>query len=56
MCDYLGYDVVKLERIRIMNVTLKDIPIGKWRYLTEKEMGVINSLVKDSVKTEDASL
>ncbi|GAA0117124.1 hypothetical protein UT300016_28510 [Clostridium senegalense] len=56
MCDYLGYEVIKLERVRIMNVTLKNIPLGKWRYLTEKELSVINSLVKDSVKTEDASL
>lgn len=55
MCKYLGYNVVKLERIRIMNITLKNIPIGKWRYITKHELSEINSLVEDSVKTEEAS-
>ena len=31
MCSYLGYEVTKLERIRIMNVSLGNLPIGKWR-------------------------
>lgn len=56
MCDYFDYNVIKLERIRIMNVTLENLPLGKWRYLTDKEIKNINSLVKDSLKTEDASL
>ncbi|MPN00453.1 23S rRNA pseudouridine(2604) synthase [bioreactor metagenome] len=56
MCDYLGYNVTKLQRIRIMNVTLKDLPIGKWRYLTAAEMNTINKLVETSVKTEEASV
>ncbi|WP_291570035.1 23S rRNA pseudouridine(2604) synthase RluF [Clostridium sp. UBA4548] len=56
MCDYLGYNVTKLQRIRIMNVTLKDLPIGKWRYLTDAEMNTINKLVETSVKTEEASV
>lgn len=55
MCEYLGYNVTKLERVRIMTVTLKDIPLGKWRYLTDKEMNAINALIKDSIKTEEAS-
>ena len=55
MCEYLNYEVTKLERVRIMNVTLKDIPIGKWRYLTVSEIDEINRLVADSSKTEDAS-
>jgi len=55
MCDYLGYNVTKLERIRIMNITLKGIPMGKWRYLTQEEIDTINNLVRDSVKTEEAS-
>ncbi|WP_103071143.1 23S rRNA pseudouridine(2604) synthase RluF [Aquimarina sediminis] len=55
MCEYLGYEVVRLKRIRIMNVSL-DIPEGKWRHLTEKELKVINSDVGDSSKTEEASL
>ncbi len=50
MCEYLGYEVTQLKRIRIMNVKL-DVPVGKWRYLTEKEMKEINRLVEDSTKT-----
>lgn len=50
MCEYLDYDVVKLKRVRIMNVTL-DVPVGKWRDLTEAELKEINILVVDSSKT-----
>jgi 23S rRNA pseudouridine2604 synthase len=55
MCEALGYTVVKLNRIRIMNVQLKDLPIGQWRYLTKEELKTINNLIKTSVKTEEAS-
>jgi len=54
MCDFLGYKVYKLKRIRIMNVKL-DLPTGKWRYLTEDEISGINKLIETSVKTEEAS-
>jgi len=50
MCEYLDYRVVKLKRVRIMNVAL-DIPVGKWRYLSEDELNEINRLVLDSSKT-----
>lgn len=50
MCDYLGYDVVRLKRNRIMNVSL-DLPIGKWRDLTKAELAEINRLVAHSSKT-----
>jgi 23S rRNA pseudouridine2604 synthase len=50
MCEYLDYRVVKLKRVRIMNVKL-DLPVGKWRDLTEKELQEINRLVSDSAKT-----
>ena len=55
MCEYLGYDVVRLKRIRIMNVSL-DVPVGEWRDLTPEELKVINTDVGDSSKTEEASL
>ncbi len=38
MCEVFKYDVKKLQRIRIMNLTLKGIAPGKWRKLTEKEV------------------
>jgi len=56
MSEALGYTVTKLQRIRIMNVTIKNLPIGQWRYLTEKELDIINSLTEASVKTKEASL
>ncbi len=36
MCEYhfLGYGMTKLERTRIMNVSLSGIPLGEWRDLT----------------------
>ncbi len=55
MCEHLGYEVITLKRIRIMNVAL-DVPVGQWRYLTEAELKIINSDVGDSSKTEEASL
>jgi 23S rRNA pseudouridine2604 synthase len=48
MCEYFGYEVVKLERIRIMNIRLKGIPLGEWRDLTDEEMEEIHQLTKGS--------
>jgi len=50
MCEYLDYKVVKLKRVRIMNIKL-DIPMGKWRYLTDNELTEITDLISDSAKT-----
>ncbi len=50
MCEYLGYEVKKLKRIRIMNIKL-DLPIGKWRDLTDAEMTQLAQLLQDSSKT-----
>lgn len=55
MCEYLGYEVVKLERLRIMNVSIDRLAIGKWRYLTHNELEGINKLTSGSIKTENAS-
>ncbi len=55
MCEHLGYDVKKLNRTRIMNVKLKSLKIGHWRYLTQTEMDMIHKLVSTSTKTEEAS-
>lgn len=52
MCEYLDYRVTKLKRVRIMNVKL-DVPLGKWRDLTSKELQEIKQLVADSSKTID---
>jgi 23S rRNA pseudouridine2604 synthase len=44
MCEYLGYKVTKLKRIRFMNIMLGDLETGKWRYLTSAEK---KELLKD---------
>jgi 23S rRNA pseudouridine2604 synthase len=38
MCEYFGYRVRKLKRVRIVNIYLGELPEGKWRYLTEQEL------------------
>ncbi|MFN3019687.1 23S rRNA pseudouridine(2604) synthase RluF [Chryseobacterium sp. TY3] len=50
MCEYLGYDVKKLKRIRVLNIKL-DLPIGKWRDLTKEELAELNQLLEGSSKT-----
>lgn len=52
MCEYLGYHVAKLKRIRIMNIQL-DTPVGEWRYLTEKEFTELSELIGYSKKTHE---
>ena len=37
MCEALGYNVYRLQRIRIMNIQLDNLPVGQWRYLSKKE-------------------
>lgn len=37
MCEELGYNVYRLQRIRIMNIQLDNLPVGQWRYLSKKE-------------------
>lgn len=37
MCQALGYEVRSLQRIRIMNISLGDLPVGEWRDLTDTE-------------------
>ncbi len=51
MSEYLGYEVIALKRIRIMNVKLNDLASGTWRNLTQEELSIIHKMVKDSKKT-----
>lgn len=53
MCDYLGYEVQTLKRIRIMNIKL-DVPVGKYRKFTKEEIKTLNTLLEDSTKTFQA--
>ncbi len=55
MCEYLGYEVTALKRIRIINISL-DVSVGKYRELSDKEISDLNRLIAPSSKTEEASL
>lgn len=55
MCEALGYEVYKLRRVRIMNITLDGIPNGQWRYLTDAEVNQILAMCEGSLSTEEAS-
>jgi len=55
MCQVFGYEVIRLRRVRIMNVKLGSLPEGRWRHLTPDELKIINKLVSKSLKTEEAS-
>ena len=44
MCEYLGYRVKKLKRIRIMNIKL-DIPLGEWRYFNDQEFSELKMML-----------
>lgn len=48
MCEYLGYKVVTLKRVRIMNIQLGDLKTGQWRDLTEAELHVLRQKLEDS--------
>ena len=52
MCESLGYRVRSLKRVRIMNIKL-DVPTGKYREITKKELFELNLLLKNSSKTYD---
>jgi 23S rRNA pseudouridine2604 synthase len=56
MTTYLGYEVTRLQRSRIMNVSLEGIKYGEWRELTSDEVSGLMTLVASSSKTEEASL
>jgi len=49
MCEHLGYEVETLKRERIMNIELGKLPVGKWRYLTEKELKDLKQSLGDSL-------
>ncbi len=55
MCSYLGYEVTRLKRIRIMNIDLKGLEYGKWRELQPSEIRTLESQLQHSSKTEEAS-
>ena len=51
MCEYLGYRVERLVRVRVMNLELGDLPVGQYREAAEKELENLRSLIQDSSET-----
>lgn len=54
MCEHLDYEVTALKRTRIINISL-DVPLGRYRDLTDDEITELNTLIEPSSKTEEAS-
>ena len=55
MCEYLGYEVKLLKRVRIMNISIDKLKKGEYRSFTSKELNDLQNLLEDSSKTEEAS-
>lgn len=53
MCEYLGYEVTKLKRTRIMSVDLTGLKVGEWRDLSGDEMSQLNLALRSSRKTAE---
>lgn len=47
MCKALGYRVLKLERVRIMNITLDQLERGQWRHLEQEELEILLSQLNE---------
>jgi len=48
MCEHFGYEVRKLERVRIMNVSLKGLAVGQWRDLNAEELATLMKSIEHS--------
>lgn len=48
MCEHFGYEVTKLVRVRIMNITLQGLPTGDWRFFSAIELAEIKRLTEAS--------
>jgi 23S rRNA pseudouridine2604 synthase len=48
MCEYFGYEVTKLKRVRIMNIALGNLKLGEWRKLTPSQLTEINQAIEHS--------
>lgn len=48
MCEYFDYRVVSLKRVRIMNIHLGDLPVGKYRMVTPQELERLEQMLEGS--------
>lgn len=56
MCEFYNYEVTKLERVRIMNIGLKGLPLGDWRDLTEAEMAILYGMIEKSSSEDEKKM
>lgn len=47
MCEYLGFRVISLQRVRVMNIHLGRLNIGGYRNITDRELADLLELIKD---------
>jgi 23S rRNA pseudouridine2604 synthase len=50
MCDYFGYKVVKLKRVRVMNIRLGNLKPGEYRKLTAEEERELRKQVEQGIR------
>lgn len=48
MCEYLGYKVTRLERVRVMNIELGTLKPGEYRKVTDEELETLYEMIQDS--------
>ena len=53
MCEHFGYEVLRLERVRIMNLSVKGIPLGDYREIKPAELAELKEMIKGSEKIVD---
>lgn len=46
MCEAIGKKVISLHRSKIGNLTVKDLPLGTWRYLNKKEVETLLNTIE----------
>ena len=51
MCEYFGYRVVHLQRVRIMNIRLGHLKVGDYRKLTPQELSELQEMIRKSSTT-----
>jgi 23S rRNA pseudouridine2604 synthase len=54
MCEYMGYEVSSLKRVRIMHIMLADLAVGKFRKLSPLELVKLNEAIDTSVSTSSS--
>lgn len=48
MCEYCGFKVTRLVRVRVMNIKLGDLKVGQYRNVTEQEIAELYKLIENS--------